>query len=340
MRAKIQRWLDDRGTYPRNETPEEYSVYIEECYPIADDRRVFFQEKIRQAVPHIGYRLTIKLAEAGIVQSVWTPNFDGLTAKAAAHSKSISAIEVGIDCQERLPRKPKRNELICVSLHGDYRYDPLKNTAVELQEQEKALRNALVEQLKDVPLLVVGYSGRDTSLMEALEESYSRLGTGGLYWCGFGDGDIPKTVRRLLNVARANGRAAHYVQSGGFDDLMLRIALHCLEGEAIEGARQLMMAQAPIPTEERVDFTLVDLPTCGIIKSNAFPLMPPGEIYEFDLKEWPEGKVWEYFDNCTDGREIVAAPFGKAYGFGTIDEIRTAFADRIGEKIERYRSTI
>ena len=335
VRAKIQRWLDDRGTYPRNETPEEYSVYIEECYPIADDRRVFFQEKIRQAVPHIGYRLTIKLAEAGIVQSVWTPNFDGLTAKAAAHSKSISAIEVGIDCQERLPRKPKRNELICVSLHGDYRYDPLKNTAVELQEQEKALRNALVEQLKDVPLLVVGYSGRDTSLMEALEESYRRPGTGGLYWCGFGDGDIPKTVRRLLNVARANGRSAHYVQSGGFDDLMLRIALHCLEGEAIEEARQLMMAQAPIPTEERVDFKLVDLPTCGIIKSNAFPLMPPGEIYEFDLKEWPEGKVWEYFDNCTDGKEIVAVPFGKAYAFGTIDEIRTAFADRIGEKIER-----
>jgi hypothetical protein len=336
VRAKIQRWLDGQGVYPPNETPEEYSVYIKECYPIADDRRAFFQEKVRQAVPHIGYRLTIKLAEAGVIQSVWTPNFDGLTAKAAAHSKSISAIEVGIDSQERLPRKPKRNELICVSLHGDYRYDPLKNTAAELQQQEKMLRDALVEQMKDVPLLVVGYSGRDTSLMAALEESYSRPGGGVLYWCGFGDGDIPQIVRRLLNLARANGRAAYYVQSGGFDDLMLRIALHCLEGDAVDEARQLMMAQVPIPTEERVDFTLVDLPTCGIIKSNAFPLTPPAEIYEFDLKEWPEGKVWEYFDKCPDGRELVAAPFsGKAYAFGTIDDIRSAFADRIGDKIER-----
>ena len=95
VRAKIQRWLDGQRIYPPNESPEEYSVYIKECYPIADDRRVFFQDKVRQAVPHIGYRLTVKLAEAGIVQSVWTPNFDGLTAKAAAHSKSISCNRSG-----------------------------------------------------------------------------------------------------------------------------------------------------------------------------------------------------------------------------------------------------
>jgi len=72
--------------------------------------------------------------------------------------------------------------------------------------------------------------------------------------------------------------------------LMLRIALHSLEGEAVEGARQLMMAQTPTPTEERIDFTIVEMPTCGLIKSNAFPLTPPSEIYEFDLKQWPKEK--------------------------------------------------
>jgi len=40
---------------------------------------------------------------------------------------------------------------------------------------------------------------------------------------------------------------------------MLRIALHSLEGEAVEGARQLMMAQTPTPTEERIDFTIVEM---------------------------------------------------------------------------------
>jgi hypothetical protein len=336
VRTKIQRWLDAQNIYPVNDSPEEYGVYIEACYPIADDRKSFFQDKVRQAVPHTGYRLAVKLAEAGIFQSVWTTNFDGLTAKAAAQSKIISAIEVGIDCQQRLPRKTNRNELICVSLHGDYRYDLLKNTPDELQRQEKLLREALIDTLKDTPLLVVGYSGRDATVMEALETAYAAKGTGVLYWCGYGDGPVSQPVKQLLDRARANGRSAYYIQAGGFDDLMLRVSLHCLEGDAAEEVRGLMMQQAPIPTEERVDFTLLETDTCGIIKSNAFQLTPPSEIYEFDLKEWPTGHVWDYFDNCTEAREVVAAPFkGKAYAFGAIDDIRQAFVDRIGDKIER-----
>ena len=170
---------------------------------------------MRQAVPHIGYRLAVKLAEAGIIHSVWTPNFDGLATKAASQSKIISSIEVGIDSQERLFRKPRRSELVCVSLHGDYRYDALKNTPQELQQQEEMLRGALVEQLKDIPLLVSGYSGRDASLMAALRDAYSRPGTGALYWSGFSDEDIPEDVRRLIITARGEGRGAYYIPSGG-----------------------------------------------------------------------------------------------------------------------------
>jgi hypothetical protein len=335
IRAKIQRWLDTQAVFPPNDSPEEYGNYIEKCYPIADNRRAFFQDKVRQAVPHIGYRLVVKLAEAGIIQSVWTPNFDGLTVKAAATSRSLSVIEVGIDCQERLPRRVKNNELLCVSLHGDYRYDLLKNTPAELQSQEGLLKDALVEHLRDTPLIVIGYSGRDASLMEAIEAGYRQPGTGTLFWCGFGDGEIPQPVSRLLGTARANGRPAYYIRSEGFDDLLLRLALHCLSGDAVEEARRIMMEQAPAPTEERVDFTLVDHPCCGIIKSNAFPLTPPREVYEFDRKEWPEKKVWDYFETCTSGRQLVAVPFKKGYAFGTIDDIRAAFVERIGDKVER-----
>src|SRR6266404_7332496 len=101
VRQKIQRWLDVQGRYPARESPDEYGFYIQECFPIADDRRAFFREKIRSAIPHYGYRILVKLAEAGLVRSVWTPNFDRLTIKAAAASQSLVAVEIGIDCQER-----------------------------------------------------------------------------------------------------------------------------------------------------------------------------------------------------------------------------------------------
>lgn len=77
VRTTIQRWLDAQRIYPANDSAEEHGVYIKECFPIPDDRRAFFQDKVRQAVPHTGYRLAVKLAEAGIIQSVWSPNFDG-----------------------------------------------------------------------------------------------------------------------------------------------------------------------------------------------------------------------------------------------------------------------
>jgi hypothetical protein len=85
VRRRIQQWLDRQGIYPKENAPEEYGFYIRQYFPIADDRRTFFAQKVRVASPHVGYRLLGLLAEADIVRSVWSPNFDGLAARAAAH---------------------------------------------------------------------------------------------------------------------------------------------------------------------------------------------------------------------------------------------------------------
>ena len=54
VRRRIQQWLDKQGIYPEEGAAEEYGFYIRQCYPIADDRRAYFQEKVRSAVPYIG----------------------------------------------------------------------------------------------------------------------------------------------------------------------------------------------------------------------------------------------------------------------------------------------
>src|SRR5580658_9397510 len=84
VRQRIQRWLDRKGGYPTEGSAEEYSFYIEACYPHSpENRRVFFQEKCRVAKPHIGYQLLCLLAETGLVGSIWTTNFDCLVGRAA-----------------------------------------------------------------------------------------------------------------------------------------------------------------------------------------------------------------------------------------------------------------
>lgn len=335
VRRRIQGWFDRQGGYPREDAAEEYSFYIEQCFPIADDRRSYFQELVRIASPHTGYRLLAHLAEADLVRSVWSTNFDGLPARAAANFK-LAPFEVGIDSQARSTRPAKKGELLCVSLHGDYRYDLLKNTVAELQEQEAALRSSLIAELRDTSLIVSGYSGRDQSLMDALMAAYGQPGTGILYWCGFGADDAPAHVAALIARARANGRQAYYVPSMGFDDLMTRVGLHCLQADARKSALAALEDATATDQLKRAPFTIPKLPTSSLIKSNCFAIDCPSEILQFDLKTWPKEKVWSSIRTTTEGRAIVAGPSrGKILAFASMDAVKDAFGGNIKGRIER-----
>ena len=334
IRRRIQQWLDGQGRYPTDGRSDEYGFFIQECFPIVEDRRIYFQEKVRSARPHVGYQLLCQLSENGHIRSVWSTNFDGLAARAAA-SFSVTPLEVGIDCQQRLARQPEHGELLCVSLHGDYRYDELKNTDEELQSQEAALRAALIDETRATALVVAGYSGRDQSVMEALHAGYAQPGKGNLFWCGFGDGDIPENVVALIGHARNCGRQAYYVPTLGFDDLMTRLALHCLHGEQREAARQCIAALAPSDVLRREAFQVPQHSNETLIKSNAFEIECPTEVLQFDLKCWPTKRVWASLREAAGERPLIAVPFRKVLALGTVDDVRDAFADNIKGAVER-----
>ena len=334
IRRKIQHWLDRQGGFPTNGAPDEYGFFIQQCFPIAEDRRGYFQNKVRKARPHVGYQLLCHLADANLIRSVWSTNFDGLVTRAAA-SFSLTPLEVGIDSQQRLPRTPTQDELLCVSLHGDYRYDVLKNTPDELQTQEAALRKALIEETRTTSLIVVGYSGRDRSIMDALHEAYAAPGGGVLFWCGFSDGDPPDHVATLIRHARDRGRKAYYVPTLGFDDLMTRLALHCLQGEMREAARHCIAVLAPDDLLHREPFQIPQFNNATLIKSNAFELECPAEVFQFDLKVWPTERVWASLREVAGERPLVAVPLRKVMALGTIEDIRDAFGDNIQGSIAR-----
>ena len=333
IRRRIQRWLDGQGRFPVDGAPEEYGFYIQECFPIAEDRRAYFWNKVRKARPHVGYQLLCHLAEADLVRSVWSTNFDGLAARAAA-SFSLTPLEVGIDSQQRLTRPPVKGELLCISLHGDYRYDALKNTPEELQTQEAALREALKNETRATPLIVAGYSGRDRSVMDALLAAYAEPGAGVLFWCGLGDGAPPDHVAALIRHARDHGRQAYYVRILGFDDLMARLAVHCLLGEQREAARRCIATLTPEDLLHCEPFQVPQYTNATLIKSNAFEIECPAEVFQFDLKVWPTKRVWASLREAAGERPLVAVPLRKVLALGTIEDIRDAFGDNIKGSIE------
>jgi hypothetical protein len=331
IRQRMQRWLDRQAIYPVEGAPDEYSVYIESCYPVPESRRAYFQEKVRLANPHIGYQLLSILAENSVIRSVWTTNFDQLVGRSLA-SSTIVPIEVGIDCAHRIVRTSRRGELLIVSLHGDYRYDHLKNTSAETKQQESALEDALVEELKNAPVIVCGYSGRDESIMKAFQRGIDQKGAGTLYWCVQDATNTPNSLTDLISRARANGWTAYLVPAQGFDDLMVRLALRCLETHDQAKATELLARNSGGSETARSPFRIDVGEPATVIKSNAFEIECPSEVLVCELKEWPKEHVWRWVRDQASSRNVVAVPFkGKVFALGSIDDVRACFSENIKE---------
>ena len=333
VQERIDHWLKSNGIWPES-GEDDYGFFIQRCLPIDGDRRRFFASHVKDAVPHIGYQLLCLLAEEQIVRSVWTTNFDGLVAKASAAS-TITAIEVGIDCQHRVERQSNADELLCYSLHGDFRYDSLKNTESELQQQEALLKSKLIETLQSQSLIVSGYSGRDESIMNALEEAIVReKGGGKVYWCGYGD-EPESRVARLLSLAHQAGREAFFVSGVGFDELNIRLSRQCLSPSGSKRAVAIVGDEESVSSPICRDFQLKVTKTTGLIKSNALKLILPSEAYSFGLIEWPDSKVWAHIRKTSEEHGFAAVPLKSVIALGTLDQIKKAFDGNIDGDIER-----
>ncbi|MBI9036128.1 MAG: SIR2 family protein [Bacteroidales bacterium] len=331
---RIQKWLDEQGSYPALDASDEYGFYAKKSFPITDDRRKFFQNLTTKKRPHIGYQYLALLGKLGLISSIWSTNFDGLAAKALI-AEGIDVVEVGLDTTSRVIRPLNAGEVFTVSLHGDYRYDALKNTNEELQSQDDTLRNALIGNLKNTSIIVSGYSGRDESIMSVFKEGFSQPGSGRLYWCGYDSYEPDERVDKLINQIRDAGREAFYIPTLGFDDLAERIALHTLEGELLECAKKIRENNLS-HSEDFIPFSITTNKTIGLIKSNAFEIELPTDIFQFKIKDYGGDRFWNWLRGITEGKNIVAAPLkGHIMAFGMVQEIQDVFSEYLVGKITR-----
>lgn len=334
VRQTIQKWLDTEGVYPPAASIEEYSFYIEKCYPIEEDRRKYFQRLCEKKEPSVGYKLICLLNELGTIKSVWTTNFDDLCRDAAIMTNNF-AVDITLDSVDRIIRPINSSELLLVKLHGDYKYGPLKNTNSELRTQDETFRTRLIEHLNDKHLIVTGYSGRDTSIMDTLKESYSRKGSGRLYWCGYGQVPSPE-VAELIKHANDNGRSAFYVPTDGFDKLMISLAKECCKDNEPLTKKFNDYLKAQQQEITKTPFTLESGKNNSIIKSNLFPIKLPKEAFQFesDLATGPQ--PWKNIKELVKNYSIVAVPYkGYVWALGTLSDINKCFEGQIKSSITR-----
>lgn len=213
-KMSFDRWLRRQSWY---ESDDEYSLLFELVCDQPSQRRVYIEECVRNAHPSWGYVYLTNLMKHDFFDVVLTTNFDDLITEACflysedlrpivcAHDSAISGIRV----------RSKRPKVI--KLHGDFLYDNIKNTVRELETLEENMKRKIMQFAQEYGLVVVGYSGRDRSVMDVLEmlvrsEEYLKQG---IYWCIKGDEEIGGRLRSLLRKDRV-----YCVEIPGFDEFM------------------------------------------------------------------------------------------------------------------------
>ena len=210
----LQEWLTQQSWHNHE---DEYSILFEMIYDQPSQRRIYVEECVKKAHPSWGYVYLSNLLAERLFDVVFTTNFDdlineacylyseGLRPMVAAHDSAIQGIRV-------MSERPK-----IIKLHGDFLYDNIKNTLAELETLETNTKRKLIQFAQEYGLVVLGYGGRDRSVMDAIdlllrdEDNYRQ----GVYWC------LKRGTARSARLESLLRRDRVYlVEVDGFDEFM------------------------------------------------------------------------------------------------------------------------
>lgn len=226
---RIDAYFRQSAILPPDGDPTEYAAAFEAVYPQPRHRRQYIEDAIAKGTPCFGHKVLAGLIAAGMVDCVFTTNFDPLVedATVTANARLLVTDQVrptvaAIDSADRAMRCLNESDWPLVAkLHGDYQSIAIKNTGSELEAQDERMRHVLVEAGKRYGMLLVGYSGRDASIMEALHavlDGPSQF-PNGLYWLSTSATRLLPAVTAFLTRAQGLGVDVAVVECATFDEL-------------------------------------------------------------------------------------------------------------------------
>ena len=325
VQRRLDSYFQDLGIFPASGSPQEYASYFEATYADPSDRRTKLEAFISGARPSYGHIALAALMKMHKARVVWTVNFDRLIEDAAVQilgTTSSFVVSTLDNPQIALRAINEARWPVIGKMHGDFQSHRLKNTSQELRLQDAELRRGLLESLRRFGLIVVGYSGRDDSIMSTLHEAINNGQgyPGGLFWVARADSSTLPAVTNLLSKATEHGIQAHLLEIETFDELL---------GDILKQLTDIPAELEPMLDRQAARLTDIPVEPPGqnwpIIRTNALP-----------LTNWPttcrrivcaiEGtkQVREAVINQHARAIAVRAPVG-VIAFGSDGELQKAF---------------
>lgn len=326
---KINQFLGARS-FPKPGDSLEYSRCFELIF--ADDHKrqqEFLSAMLADSRVSLtqGHRALAALIVSGLCKTVFTTNFDGVVEKAVAAvgGQSLSPFHLEGSYAVRDALNADAFPVLC-KLHGDFRYRSLKNLSVDLAAQNEHLAAGLKIACNRFGLIVVGYSGRDQSVMAALADA---LDGGnpfphGLFWLTMkGRKPLPE-VEALLARARIKGVQAELVEIETFDSLLARIwnQIPNRDPELI-----IKVGRAP---QRVVSIAIPDTGTQSpLVRTNALPIVMPPQCLRLELTNHPEAAELETIENESADPISVVKADGAVWAWGAEPTLWAAFGESL-----------
>ena len=324
-RALLQEYCERKAGSPSLYASNEYSFYFEQCYSDPLSRKRFIEAIVSGKKPSLGYLCLAETIHRGKVKNVWTTNFDSLAENALNTLYPLDNILVCSAANKDSIRSINPEYPVIGKLHGDYRYDWLKNTEAELQTLEGNLKAYAASQLVGRQLVVVGYSGNDESIMSFIENNINSAGflNKGLLWALKKGDSANQRVNALIEKMIKAGKPADFVEIDTFESLMVSIyqALSYNNGS---------IDRTIVQSAEKFPLSFSGNPVDSFIKLNSYLAegIPPCNVFETDITSWKDLR------GIICGTDIIAALFSKhIYSFSSSEKIIKVFAGHMASNI-------
>jgi hypothetical protein len=328
IRDKIQLFMTSKG-FPEPWADNEYAAYFERIF--ADDRerqsaylqKILSEERVSLSV---GNRALGALVAMGEARAVFTTNFDSVLEKAVAEvsGRALAAFHIEGSYAANDALSNERYPIYC-KLHGDFRFQSIKNLPADLKTQDQELGKCLVNAGNRFGLIVTGYSGRDASVMALLNSVLQSPNPfpHGLFWTGLKHSEIPAPVTQLFEAATKRGVRTEHVVVETFDALLLRLwrnipnKPHDIDAKVRKSAHTTVNIPVPAPGNSG-----------AIIRINALPFTPPGKCLALKIKQMPD---WEALQTAerTSSEGLIFMRAESVWMWGQRTDAEKAFGSQL-----------